>query len=91
MRFGGFLANVDVFDAGLFAITGAEADLMDPQQRQLLEVSWEALQTYNKYDTACSPDTGVYVGIQQMEYGSLATAHGAALGAFSGAVAAAGC
>lgn len=30
--------------------------------------------------------TGVFVGIQQMEYGGLAALHGAALGPYSGAV-----
>jgi acyl transferase domain-containing protein len=38
IRYGGFLANVDHFDAVLFGITGSEAELMDPQHRQLLEV-----------------------------------------------------
>jgi len=38
VRFGGFLDGVDAFDAGLFSITGAEADLMDPQHRVLMEV-----------------------------------------------------
>ena len=38
VRFGGFLDGVDAFDAGLFGITGAEADLMDPQHRVLMEV-----------------------------------------------------
>lgn len=37
-RFGGFLSHPDHFDAGLFGISGPEAELMDPQQRLLLEV-----------------------------------------------------
>ena len=41
VRFGGHLLGVAHFDAGLFSISGAEAELMDPQQRALLEVSWE--------------------------------------------------
>ena len=54
---------------------------MDPQQRLLLEVSWEALQAASP--GACGPDTGVYVGIQQMEYGGLAAPHLHAIGPFS--------
>ena len=37
VRFGGFLDGVDAFDTPLFGITGAEADLMDPQHRVLME------------------------------------------------------
>lgn len=44
VRFGAWMGNVDAFDAGLFGISGQEAQLMDPQQRVLLEVSHESLQ-----------------------------------------------
>ena len=78
---------MDAFDASLFSLTGAEVELMDPQQRLLLEVSWEAVQSgHQQLALSGSPlaaATGVFVGIQQMEYGSLATAHDAALGAYS--------
>ena len=36
-------AGVDCFDAGLFRISGAEATVMDAQQRLLLEVSYEVI------------------------------------------------
>lgn len=88
MRFGGHLADADQFDAFLFGVTTNEVELMDPQQRLLLEVSWEVLQSggHQRQVLADQPrlkNTAVYVGIQQMEYGSLAAQHISAMGAFS--------
>ena len=37
-RFGAFLTDVADFDSGLFGVSVPEAELMDPQQRALLEV-----------------------------------------------------
>jgi Beta-ketoacyl synthase, N-terminal domain len=42
-RTGGSLDDLAGFDAGQFGISPREAQLMDPQQRILLEVTWEAL------------------------------------------------
>jgi hypothetical protein len=41
-RFGGWLAGIEAFDAAAFGISGAEAELMDAQQRLLLEGALEA-------------------------------------------------
>lgn len=40
-RFGGFISATDLFDVALFGLSGSEAELMDAQQRLLLETTLE--------------------------------------------------
>ena len=74
---GGFLDNVDGFDADFFEISPREAITMDPQQRLVLEVAWEALE-----DAGVPPDrlarsqTGVYLGTSTHDYLQLQTLSG---------------
>ena len=68
-RYGAFVDDIDQFDDAFFRISPVEAELLDPQQRMMLETSWEALE-----DAGIDPEglresrTGVYTGISNDEY-----------------------
>lgn len=67
---GGFLQDdVAQFDSVFFGISPREAIEMDPQQRMLLEVSWEAIErSGQKPERLKKSQTGVYIGIINNEY-----------------------
>ena len=72
-REGGFLADAGEFDPDFFSISPREALVMDPQERLLLESSWEALE-----DAGIDPaslrrsQTGVFAGVGDRAYGPVA-------------------
>jgi len=70
-RNGGYLEEVDQFDAQFFGISPREAASMDPQQRLALELAWEALENANiPVDSLYNTETGVFIGISNFEYGA---------------------
>jgi len=72
---GGFLDDIDFFDASFFKINPQVADQIDPQQRLLLQLTWSALE-----DAGLDPgslrgsNTAVVVGMGDNEYAELVAA-----------------
>src|ERR1022692_2270548 len=71
-RWGGFLSDVDGFDAAFFGISPNEAATADPQQRLMLELAWEALENARiiPADLRATP-AGVFVGAISSDYAAL--------------------
>ncbi len=69
---GGFLAGAAEFDAGMFGISPREAVTLDPQQRLMLEVCWEAMERAGiDPRSLAGSSTGVFVGSMYDDYAEL--------------------
>lgn len=85
-RCGGFLNGLEDFDADFFGISPREAPHIDPRQRLVLELGWEALE-----DAGIPPDslagscTGVYISTLTNDYDQLLTSDLRRMHAFTGA------
>ncbi len=72
IRQAGLLSQVDQFDSQFFGISPREAISLDPQQRLMLEVSWEALEKAGQPpNQLMDSQTGVFLGIGQNDYAQL--------------------
>ncbi|WP_078857022.1 non-ribosomal peptide synthetase/type I polyketide synthase [Streptomyces sp. NBRC 109706] len=66
---GGYIDGFDEFDPAFFGISPREAAQLDPQQRKLLEVAWEALEDAGQRPgSLAGTDVGVFVGAFTLDY-----------------------
>jgi acyl transferase domain-containing protein/NAD(P)-dependent dehydrogenase (short-subunit alcohol dehydrogenase family)/acyl carrier protein len=72
VKWGGFVADADCFDAGFFGISPADAESMDPQLRLFLEATWATIEDSGYPASALSGTrTGVFAGVATADYKEL--------------------
>lgn len=68
-RYGGFVDEIDRFDAAFFGLSPREAVQLDPQHRLLLETTWEAIEDAGiDAHSLSGTDAGVFIGMRASEY-----------------------
>ena len=75
-RWGGFIDAPDAFDARFFRISPREAEMMDPQERQFMQVCWAALEDAGYTPETIAPErgpqkrrnVGVFAGVMHKDY-----------------------
>jgi acyl transferase domain-containing protein len=71
-RWGAFIEQIHQFDAKFFGISRQEAVRMDPQQRLMLEVVWEALEDAGQpLEQVSGTNTGVFIGVWSHDYSDI--------------------
>ncbi|AVI62959.1 type I polyketide synthase [Halomonas sp. GFAJ-1] len=65
----GSLGDISGFDAAFFGISPREAANMDPQQRMLLELAWEAMESAGIVPSSLrGSQCGVFLGVASLDY-----------------------
>ncbi|KAL8713852.1 MAG: hypothetical protein Q9220_001997 [cf. Caloplaca sp. 1 TL-2023] len=73
---GNFLENPATFDHQFFNMSSREAASMDPQQRLVLEVAYQAVESAGYFDQAPKPSSiGVYLGVGSVDYQANVASH----------------
>jgi acyl transferase domain-containing protein/acyl carrier protein/nucleoside-diphosphate-sugar epimerase len=72
VKWGGFIADADCFDARFFGISPVEAEALDPQFRLFLETVWATLEDAGYPAGALAGSkTGVFAGVATADYKDL--------------------
>ncbi|KAI0015267.1 putative polyketide synthase [Xylariomycetidae sp. FL0641] len=81
---GNFIRSPEHYDHRFFGMSGREAKSMDPQQRLVLQVAYEALESAGYFgtragqtDADCQRDVGCYMGVGAVDYESNVASHDA--------------
>jgi acyl transferase domain-containing protein/NADPH:quinone reductase-like Zn-dependent oxidoreductase/acyl carrier protein/short-subunit dehydrogenase len=68
----GVVDDCFAFDPVLFGMSQREAQLLDPQQRMILQLTWRALESAHiDFDDLRDQRVGVYVGASALDHGNL--------------------
>jgi acyl transferase domain-containing protein/enoyl-CoA hydratase/carnithine racemase/acyl carrier protein len=68
-RWGGFIDDVDAFDAPFFNLSPLEAEALDPQQRLGLELAWACFEDAGMRPSKLSGgNVGVFIGFTNLDY-----------------------
>ncbi|WP_193199908.1 type I polyketide synthase [Nostoc sp. MG11] len=71
-KWGGFIEDADKFDPLFFGISPREAQIIDPQQRLMLELTWSCLEDAGYSPTDLSgANVGVFIGVCNFDYKEL--------------------
>ncbi|MCG6892519.1 MAG: SDR family NAD(P)-dependent oxidoreductase [Desulfobacteraceae bacterium] len=85
-KWGGFITDVDKFDAPFFRISPREAKAMDPQERLFMECAWSVFEDAGYTRDAMEAEriggeVGVFVGVMNGDYEWMSGALGTAVDA----------